>query len=65
MPSPPRILSIRFNDVFMEYLQDLSSYLKVCKEFWLLLSILTLRLFGPLIVLTSGSAVDPFSNTIF
>lgn len=49
----------------MEFLQDLWGFLKVRKKFWLLPIILTLLLFGALIVLTSGSAVAPFIYTIF
>lgn len=49
----------------MEFLRDLWDFLKVRKKFWLLPIILTLLLFGVLIVLTSGSAVAPFIYTIF
>lgn len=49
----------------MEFVKDLWGFLKVRKKFWLLPLILTLLLFGVLIVLTSGSAVAPFIYTIF
>ena len=49
----------------MEFLRDLWNFLKVRKKFWLLPIILTLLLFGALIVLTSGSAVAPFIYTVF
>ncbi len=49
----------------MDFLRDLWKFLKVRKKFWLLPIILTLLLFGALIVLTSGSAVAPFIYTIF
>lgn len=49
----------------MDFLRDLWNFLKVRKKFWLLPIILTLLLFGALIVLTSGSAVAPFIYTIF
>ncbi len=49
----------------MDFLQDLWAFLKVRKKFWLLPIILTLLLFGVLIVLTSGTAVAPFIYTIF
>jgi len=49
----------------MEFLRDLWGFMKVRKKFWLLPIILTLLLFGALIVLTSGSAVAPFIYTIF
>lgn len=49
----------------MDFLQDIWGFLKVRKKFWLLPIILTLLLFGVLIVLTSGSAVAPFIYTLF
>ncbi len=49
----------------MEFLKDLWAFLKVRKKFWLLPIILTLLLFGALVVLTSGTAVAPFIYTIF
>ena len=49
----------------MEFLKDLWGFLHVRKKFWLLPIILTLLLFGILIVLTSGSAIAPFIYTIF
>lgn len=49
----------------MEFLNDLWSFLKVRKKFWLLPVILVLLLFGVLIVLTSGSAIAPFIYTLF
>ncbi len=49
----------------MDFLRDLWNFLKVRKKFWLLPIILTLLLFGALIVLTSGTAVAPFIYTIF
>ena len=49
----------------MEFLADLWGFLKVRKKFWLLPIILTLLIFGALIMLTSGSAIAPFIYTIF
>jgi hypothetical protein len=49
----------------MDFLKDLWGFLNVRKKFWLLPIILTLLLFGALIVLTSGTAVAPFIYTIF
>lgn len=49
----------------MDFLNDLWGFLKVRKKFWLLPLILTLLLFGLLIVMTSGSAVAPFIYTLF
>jgi hypothetical protein len=39
--------------------------LKARKKYWLLPIIITLLLFGVLIVLTSGSAIAPFIYTLF
>lgn len=49
----------------MDFLKDLWGFLKVRKKFWLLPLILTLLLFGILIVMTSGSAIAPFIYTLF
>lgn len=49
----------------MDALRDLWGFIKVRKKFWLLPIILTLLLFGALILLTSGSAIGPFIYTIF
>lgn len=49
----------------MNIFQDLWGFMKERKKFWLLPIILTLLLFGALIVLTSGSAIAPFIYTLF
>ena len=49
----------------MEFLHDLWGFLKERKKFWLLPVILTLLLFGILIVMTSGTAIAPFIYTLF
>ncbi len=49
----------------MDLLKDLWGFLKTRKKFWLLPIILTLLLFGVLIVMTSGSAIAPFIYTLF
>jgi len=49
----------------MDILKDLWGFIKARKKFWLLPIILTLLLFGVLIVLTSGSAIAPFIYTLF
>ncbi|GAB6177691.1 DUF5989 family protein [Desulfobaculum senezii] len=49
----------------MEFLRDLWGFLVVRKKFWLLPIILTLLVFGVLIVLTSGTAIAPFIYTVF
>ena len=49
----------------MDFLKDLWGFFKERKKFWLWPLILTLLLFGGLIILTSGSAIAPFIYTIF
>jgi len=49
----------------MDFIKDLWGFLKMRKKFWLLPIIISLLLFGILIVLTSGSAIAPFIYTIF
>ena len=49
----------------MDLLKELWGFLRERKKFWLLPIILTLLLFGVLIVLTSGSAIAPFVYTLF
>jgi hypothetical protein len=49
----------------MDAIKDLWGFLKVRKKYWLMPIIITLLLFGVLIVLTSGSAIAPFIYTLF
>jgi hypothetical protein len=49
----------------MNFFTDLWEFLKERKKFWLLPIIITLLLFGALILLTSGTAVAPFIYTLF
>jgi hypothetical protein len=49
----------------MDFLKDLWDFIKTRKKFWLAPMIITLLLFGAIIVLTSGSAVAPFIYTLF
>ena len=49
----------------MEFLIDLWGFLKVRRKCWLIPIILTLLIFGALIVLTSGTAIAPFIYTLF
>lgn len=49
----------------MGILHDLWGFLRVRKKYWLLPIILTLLLFGTLIVFASGSAIAPFIYTLF
>jgi hypothetical protein len=49
----------------MEFLQDLLTFLKERKKFWLIPLIVILLFFGVIIVLSGGSAIAPFIYTIF
>lgn len=49
----------------MSFLIELFEFLKARKKFWLLPIIITMVLFGGLLVLAQGSAVAPFIYTIF
>lgn len=49
----------------MEFLRDLGGFLIARKKYWLLPVIITLLLFGVLIVFSGGSAISPFIYTIF
>ena len=47
------------------FVRELWAFMRVRKKFWLLPIILTLGLFGGLIILEKGSAVAPFIYTLF
>ena len=49
----------------MSFLFEFWKFLKVRKKFWLLPILITLIIFGGLIVLSQGSAVAPFIYTLF
>ena len=49
----------------MDTIKDIWGFLKTRKKFWLLPIIITLLVFGVLIVLTRGSAIAPFIYTLF
>tara|TARA_Y100000389_G_scaffold37757_1_gene32063 strand:+ start:578 stop:727 length:150 start_codon:yes stop_codon:yes gene_type:complete len=49
----------------MEFLKEFISFLITRKKYWLLPIIITIFLFGGLIILSQGSAVAPFIYTIF
>ena len=49
----------------IEFLKEFFEFLKVRKKYWLFPIIITLALFGILIVLSQASAVAPFIYTIF
>jgi hypothetical protein len=48
-----------------EFALELWCFMRERKKFWLLPIVVTLVLFGALIVLAQGSAVAPFIYTIF
>ena len=49
----------------MEFLKEFITFLAIRKKYWLFPILLTLVLFGALIVLSQGSAIAPFIYTIF
>ena len=49
----------------MSFLTELWTFMRVRKKFWMLPILIMMVLLGGLLVLTQGSAVAPFSYTIF
>ena len=49
----------------MEFLKEFIRFLVVRKKYWLLPIIITIFLFGGLVILSQGSVVAPFIYTIF
>jgi hypothetical protein len=49
----------------MDFIREFWEFLRVRKKYWLFPILLTLVLFGALIVLSQGSAIAPFIYTIF
>jgi len=49
----------------MSFIKELWKFMLVRKKFWLLPILLTVALFGGLIVMSQGSAVAPFIYTLF
>ena len=48
-----------------EFIRDLIGFLRHRRKFWLAPIIITLLIFGVLIVLSEGSAIAPFVYTLF
>lgn len=49
----------------LDFINELWSFMKVRKKFWLLPIMVLLLLLGGLLVLAQGSAVAPFIYTLF
>ena len=49
----------------MSFLMEFWSFLRTRKKFWLLPILVTMLIFGLLLVLAQGSAVAPFIYTLF
>ena len=49
----------------MSFMQEIWSFMRARKKFWLLPIMLMMLLFGGLVILTQGSAIAPFIYTIF
>jgi hypothetical protein len=47
------------------FLQEFWAFLRARKKYWLLPVIITMAIFGGLVVLSQGSAVAPFIYTLF
>ena len=48
-----------------EFIRDLIGFFRHRKKFWLAPIIITLLIFGVLIVMSEGSAIAPFIYTLF
>ena len=49
----------------MEFIKELWTFLKIRKKLWLTPIIITLVIFGGLLILAQGSVVAPFIYTLF
>lgn len=49
----------------MDFIKEFWKFLNIRKKYWLFPIIITLVIFGGLIILTQGSAVAPFIYTLF
>ena len=49
----------------LSFLQEFWSFMRVRKKYWLAPIFIMMVIFGGLIVLTKGSAVAPFIDTLF
>jgi len=49
----------------MDFIKEFWEFLRARKKYWLFPILLTLVLFGSLIILSQGSAIAPFIYTIF
>jgi hypothetical protein len=49
----------------MSFLQEILSFLRNRKKFWLIPIVLILLIFGSLLILAQGSAIAPFIYTLF
>ena len=59
------LITLRINSKMGEFLKEFITFLFKRKKIWLFPIIITLLIFGLLIVLTQGTAVAPFIYTIF
>jgi Family of unknown function (DUF5989) len=47
------------------FIREFASFLSTRKKFWLLPILITIALFGGLVVLSQGSVIAPFIYTLF
>jgi hypothetical protein len=49
----------------LSFIKELWNFMLIRKKFWLIPILLTMALFGALIVMSQGSVVAPFVYTLF
>lgn len=49
----------------VSFISEFWAFLRVRKKFWLIPMMVTMALFGALLVATQGSAIAPFIYTLF
>jgi Family of unknown function (DUF5989) len=49
----------------MDFVSEIWRFMRVRKKFWLLPVLITMVVFGGVVVLSQGSAVAPFIYTLF
>jgi hypothetical protein len=52
-------------EIWVSFLAEIWEFLRVRKKFWMLPILLTLAIFGAILMLAQGTAVAPFIYTLF
>jgi len=58
-------LRVVVKELSMDFLSEFWRFIRVRKKYWLVPMLLTMVVFGGLVVLAKGSAVAPFIYTLF